>query len=390
MKPARRAFMTWLALAVAACGGGAGGVGEGGTGSFASGPISGFGSVIVNGIRFDDAGARIFDERGRERRRDDLRLGQMTEIESGAITQDAAGARSAVASTIRFGSVLIGGVDSVDAAGTLVVSGHGVRSDARTVFDDALTGGVGALAEGDVVEIYGFFDAATSGFVATRVDRPADAPRRFKVRGIVGSVDAAARTFGIGSQRYRVEAGAALPARGDLLRVEVRTEPDGSGVWIVDTLRDAAPALPDLDEAEITGLITRFSSLASFEVDGVPVSTDAGTAFADGSAGLKVGARVEVEGAISGGVLRAEKVELEDDDDDDEGGGFEVSGRITSVDTASRRFVLRGVTVEHDADTRFDDGDAGDLAAGREVEVKGELSADGTRLHAQEIEFDDD
>ena len=51
-----------VAAVAVGCGGGGGstsvaGVGSGGTGSFTSGPITGFGSIIVNGIRFDESAA---------------------------------------------------------------------------------------------------------------------------------------------------------------------------------------------------------------------------------------------------------------------------------------------------------------------------------------------
>lgn len=57
----------WLVLAASilpGCGGGSGSVtallpGTGGTGIYAQGSISGFGSVIVNGIRFDDTAATV-------------------------------------------------------------------------------------------------------------------------------------------------------------------------------------------------------------------------------------------------------------------------------------------------------------------------------------------
>ena len=49
------------ALGLAGCGGGSGsvaGVNSGGTGSFSIGPITGFGSIIVGAIRFDESKAR--------------------------------------------------------------------------------------------------------------------------------------------------------------------------------------------------------------------------------------------------------------------------------------------------------------------------------------------
>ena len=55
------ALTTAIALGLSACGGGGdvAGVGQGGTGAFSVGPITGLGSIIVNGIRYDDSRASI-------------------------------------------------------------------------------------------------------------------------------------------------------------------------------------------------------------------------------------------------------------------------------------------------------------------------------------------
>ena len=70
------------ALAIVACGGGSdlAGVGSGGTGSFSVGTITGFGSVFVNGQRYDDVNASVSDEDG-PRNRADLRLGMVVTVQ---------------------------------------------------------------------------------------------------------------------------------------------------------------------------------------------------------------------------------------------------------------------------------------------------------------------
>lgn len=388
--------MTWrrlwtgvvLAALLTACGGGGGGIGEGGTGSFASGPISGFGSVIVNGVHFDDSGARVVDDDGGSLALDDLRLGQVVEIDSGAI--DASGTVPvATAREIRVGAVLLGRIDAVDAAASrLTVMDQTVRVTASTVFDDAIRGGLAALAADDIVEVYGFYDSATSAYSASRIERRSGTPQVFKVRGIATAVSAGTRTFRIGTARFTVPGSLTLPTEGQLVRVRVQTDREG-GAWVlVASSQQAAPTLRDDDEAEIKGLITRFVSIADFSVDGVPVRTDSGTEFSNGSASLALGARVEVEGRVVGGVVRADEVKFEKED----GGGsesFEVSGRVSDFDAAQQRFVVRNVTIVYDGSTRFDNGAAADLANGATVEVKGQLSADGTELQAQRIKFDD-
>ena len=52
-------FAGLVALLTALLGGCGGGVGSEGTGSFASGTISGFGSIIVNGVHFDERAAQV-------------------------------------------------------------------------------------------------------------------------------------------------------------------------------------------------------------------------------------------------------------------------------------------------------------------------------------------
>ena len=85
-----------LGLSMAACGGDDGGVGSGGTGSFASGTITGFGSIIVNGVRYDDSEARVVDAAGKVGSSRDLQLGMVVEVDASSIRTDpATGRRSA-------------------------------------------------------------------------------------------------------------------------------------------------------------------------------------------------------------------------------------------------------------------------------------------------------
>ena len=105
-------------------------MGSGGTGSFASGPITGFGSIVVGGVHFDESAARIENDDGTPRDRAALHLGTMVEVDSDEIRGDAA-----TASQVRITSALIGAVESV-AADALVVNGLTVRIEAGTVFDE--------------------------------------------------------------------------------------------------------------------------------------------------------------------------------------------------------------------------------------------------------------
>jgi len=140
----------------------------------------------------------------------------------------------------------------------------------------------------------------------------------------------------------------------------------------------------------VQGTITTFTSTTSFSVNGLPV--DATNAqFPDGTAGIVLGAMVEVEGAVANGVLVATKVELEDMHQNDDRNKNELHGPISNLDTTAKTFVVRGVTVNYVSGTTvFKDGVEADLANGKQVEVKGVLSADGTSVQAQVIEFENE
>ena len=386
--PSRRALCRalFLGLALAGCGGGVDSGGTGGSASFASGPITGFGSVIVNGVRFDDSSARVTDGDGAARSRDDLRLGMTAEVHAGAIADDGNGPAGA-ATSVTFHSELLGPLTNIDlTAKTLVVLGQTVEVKPTTVFDDSLTGGLNALGVGDVVEVYALFDAAGNRYAATRIERKT-AAAVFRLRGVVSALDTNAKTFLLGGQRVSYanlaanEVPAAL-ANGNILRVRVQPT-QVNGAWVAARLSDGVVRIEDLGDARVKGRITSFISATAFSVNGVAVDA-AAASFPDGA--VSIGMRVEVEGTSRAGVLVARKVEIETDSQA-QTEGFQLRGAITSVDSGSQTFVLRGVVVSYAGSVEFKDGGAGDLAAGKDVDVRGTLSADGTRLQATRITF---
>ena len=99
------------------------------------------------------------------------------------------------------------------------------------------------------------------------------------------------------------------------------------------SIRSGVRKVEDHDEARVRGVVTAFTGITSFSVNGLPVTTSASTAFPDGSAGIVVGAAVEVEGAIRDGVLVASEVELEDHHANDDDRLNELHGTVSALDT---------------------------------------------------------
>jgi hypothetical protein len=131
-----------------------GGVGSGGTGVFAAGPITGFGSIVVNDVRYDESAATVVDDDDANRTRAELKLGVTVTIDADPISTDASG-RAAVARSVRLVGEIVGPDSAVDAAaGTLSVLGPTVGIGVDTVFDEQLAGGLAGIAAGVTLEVY--------------------------------------------------------------------------------------------------------------------------------------------------------------------------------------------------------------------------------------------
>lgn len=380
-----------LALGLlASCGGG---VDSGGTGgAVAVGPISGFGSIIVNGVRFDVGSPtlQIQDDAGNPRTQADLKLGTMTEVDGSSLAVNA-GVTTATATSIRIVSDLVGPVGTVDtAAGTLSVLGQTVVVTPATVFDASVAGGrggLGGIAPGAVVEVNGRYDAQARRYTATRIALPTDAAS-YKLRGPVGAIDTNALTLTVGGQTISyAQLGAASVANltpDSIVRARLQIAPQG-GVWVAVALQAGALALPDRQVAQVEGRVSAWTSTRRFSVEGIPVDAS-GASYTGSEAGVVLGARVEVEGASSGGVLVAQVVKVEGDENE-ANTSFELHGLIDTIAPLATSFTLRGLTVNYAAAV-FESGGPASLNVGQRVKVEGVLSSDGVRIDARKISFE--
>jgi Domain of unknown function (DUF5666) len=384
---ALRSLLLALAAFLASCGGG---VGTGGTGgdatAYASGPITGFGSVFVGGVRFDDSAATVEDADGGGRSRDDLRLGMTVEVDSSAISTDSSGS-TASARRIQFESEIQGLVGLVNVnAGTFTVLGQTVLVDATTVFDDRIAGGLAGLSTGQGVEVYAVFDAAALRYRATRVE-PSSLSGGLRLRGPVRVLDTAAQTLTVGSNSYSYAGANSIPAGlavGQFVRLRMALD---TGRWVVRSFGAAPRVVAEGDGVKVEGLVSALTSSSLFSVNGRAVDASAATLLPAGTTGLVVGARVEVEGVVRGGVFVASKVKVVSDTDLQDR-GFELIGSITAVNVAQSTITLRGVTVSTArSDLRIDNGTLANLVVGQAVEVKGGLAADRRTLEATRIKI---
>lgn len=357
--------------------------------SFVEGPISGFGSIIVGGVRFDDSAASVQDDEGGSRDRSGLKLGVVVEIEGGRVDRPANALGLAVALKVVLGHSLQGPVNAVDVAGSqLTVLGQKVVVTTSTIFDDSITGGLAGIAAGNIVEVHAIYDPVAVQFVATRIEKKSSV-NEYRLRGKISNLDTAAKTFKIGSEtiNYAGVPPLVVPSAlvdGAFVRVRLQTTPV-AGAWVATRLRIGLRSLVPRGEAEVEGVITNFTSLAAFEVNGLKVETSSSTQFPDGTTGIAAGARVEVKGNIVNGVLVATAVKLEEERQRPR--EFELYGTISNLDTTAKTFSLRGLTVWYGGTVEYRNGTQATLANDRRVELKGVLASDRLRIEARRIEF---
>ena len=350
---------------------------------YASGPITGFGSVIINGVRFDDSAATISDDDGGTMTEAQVHLGMQAEVEGQRGSDDAHG----TAHAIHIHSALVGPVTAVDTtAGTLTVLSQTVTVDAQTAFDTSLAGGLASVTVGAVVQVHGQFDTASQSYLATRIELDA-AATHYKIRGTITALDSTAKTLSIGATAVDFSTTAGVPtdlAVGKLVAIRLATTPV-AGVWTATAIFDGQRFAHDHDVAHLRGVISAFTSVTQFSVDGNPVDAT-NASFPDGQAGVVLGASVEVEGSLVNGVVVATSVGVEAEHEHD-GSRVELHGTISALDTTAQTFVVRGVTVSYAGTVDFHDGTASALANGLFVEVRGGFSADGTVVDATRIDL---
>lgn len=345
--PARWARMCSFAavLMLAACGGD---VGSGGTGSpmsaHAVGTVNGLGSVIVDGITYDDRDApRVQETSPGVDTPADVGLGMRVDVEH---------QRPGVAELVRIEPTLVGPVASVAAPGRFTVLGQTVVTNADPAAGPVtqLVGyaSIADLAAGDAVEVHGML--AGQGVQATRVQRLAALPAYLRASGTVASLSGA--QFRLGALVVDTSAATLRPA-GSVLAdgrsVSVMapasalgTDDAGNPRLLAAQVRlKSTPAQPA--DVTVSGEISSPDAVAkTFVIDGLRVDHSTATVSPPGAV-IGDDVYVRVEGTLqTDGTLRAGSVAVIEGSAATEA---QLKGTISGHDAVAGRFTIRGVAV---------------------------------------------
>ena len=357
-------------LLLAACGGSGGGGGDdqvagvGGTG-IAVGKITDFGSIFVNGRKYNTDNSTFLIDDTPELDDSKLEIGMVVklkvETENGELTTKA--------TEVVYDDDIQGPVKNLVSPApvgatqrSFTVFGQSVTIDTtKTVFNNT---SFTDIDNDDIVEISGFrneLGAITATYAEKKEDSTTPGVSEVELRGQVDQF-LGGTTFKIGSTVINFVPGVTeIDVPGGLadgITVEVE------GVIEADLSISAAKIefededfSGEIDEASLQGIISSYVSDSDFKIGDVAINAGgAGVQFSPSGLVLVEGLEVEVEGGFVGGVLVADEVELRE-------GNSKVEALVQpgSVNTTTGSFQvyyqnLGGtITVKTDNQTLFKD-----------------------------------
>ena len=322
-----------LVIGMAACGGGtqlAGG-GIGGTG-ISQGPITGFGSIFVNGVEFNTNNATIIkdgttiDPLSTSDLKKYLKVGMVVTVNG-----DIANSISGIANTVSYAKELQGPITAITPPNALTVLGQSVIVDNLTKIE--ITGVASAtitdLKLQDTVEVSGF-PTANGTLRATYIEVKTPSAD-VELKGIVSAISGNVLTVGAQDVDISALTLAAAPIAGDYVEVKgilIGTTVKASSLEFKSLALDRANA----DKAELQGYVNSVTSATEFLVNGQVVQINSQTNFKGGTSGdIKPGQWLEVEGALINGVIIATNLTFEDNISL-EGNVTAVSGNILTIE----------------------------------------------------------
>lgn len=332
---------------------------EGGiTGSGISvGPITGFGSIWVGGVRFDVSNAEfIRNGQTSHQGQNSFHVGEIVNIE-GSVNEDGV---TGVATKVEFDRKLSGLVSSTSTDGiTFRVLGQRVETDVLTLFT-----GFDSLAEltvGNVVEISGS-RTPEGTWIASTINRTQIAfvvgESELEVEGRITVVNDAIQTFKVGDLTVNYST-SILNGVADLTQaagqyIEIQSQKNLENGQLVASKIEPENEYPQFENGSYTkmdGRITDFSNTQAFDVNGQSTILTESTILVDGGANdLGLGAHIGLEGMINdNGILEAEKITIRQSADTNSATTLEA--RIELIDGEINELVILGTTVTVNSST---------------------------------------
>jgi len=335
------------------------------------GAITAKGSIFVNGIEFETTGStiRIDDSPGTD---DGLKIG-MTVTVNGSVDDSG---RHGIASKVTYDDDVQGEIVGLSDNGLnksfTVLGQHVVADITSTVYENTF---YADLANGDVVEVSGSL-LGGGDIVASRIEDKG-ATTEVEKKGTISALSGS--TFMLGTTSVDATASTFEPADlvlADGLFVEVKGAFDGGTIVATNVQREDSIFGDNVNKVSIEGMISGYSSDASFFLNGQEVDASSATRTPTALA-LGNEVPVEAEGPIVNGVLAAVKVEGRHEE-------LKFNAEVTAkgANTLTLAYSPGTVTLYVDSSTEFKDLAFADIAISSVVLAEG-MDASGVILLAR-------
>ena len=344
--------------------------------SFYQGPISGLGSVVVNGLRFSVVGANLTDDDSKNLTSADLQIGMQVKVKGSSDQQQLTG----VANSIELTHGTRGPITAMNAAANeLTVMGQRVVVNANTTYKG--TTGLAGLASGDTLEVHGL--RQTDGSItASLIEKKTLAV--YGVRGVVQSLNQNAKSFNVGTLLvdYSAAAITGTLVNGASVKVRASSQPVSGRLAVASVeVANTTPSYAFNTTLRLKGAINTTPVAGQLTIDGTPVDISSAVVSGGNGGALKAGDVVEARGVWDGSKLKVTQIEFDGYRESQAGFKNELYGNISAY-TSLSNFVVNGVTVDASAIPGLT---ASLLKTGSYVEVKGAMQ--GTTLKASKVEI---
>ena len=336
--------------------GGTSGTGVSTTPGISQGTISGFGSLFLNGVKFDTSNAKI-NINGKPANEIDLHVGMIGTANGSIDTSSSNGTAVSVDVSLN----IIGAIDNIDLTNNnLTVVGQSVVLNTLTVFKNSTPE---TLKIGDVVVVSGLTNNGGQIIASYIEDISSSGSNQTELTGVIGSLNKIAKTFQIGTQLVDY-------SKAQFINMTVANLIDSMSVRIagarnlnkvivasrVENL-DVGPLGEQDDVLALEGFAETPLSSSEFKLSNIKIVTTPATQFVNGkSTDVIANTRLIVHGRIlEPGKLEAELVEFAVLPN------ITITGGVESVDPLMNRVLVSGLSVVVNNSTRMLDDSSADI-----------------------------
>ncbi|MBY0248686.1 MAG: hypothetical protein K2Q17_13565 [Nitrospiraceae bacterium] len=368
----------------------AGGASGSGSAS-ASGTVTGFGSLFVNGKKFETNDVEVRHDGITERCTITTNVNSRCELKEGMTVKVSGsfnGSTNRAASIVQE-DMLEGPITSVDVTNSqFAVLGQTVLVDDTTKFDSGVS--LNNLLPGQLVEVSGFVKSdgvIAASFIERKPGTGCSAI--CEVKGTVRNHNAGLATFQIGGVTVIYDNNTIIsdmPVPNSSNWNGIFVEVKGTGFIAATTTLTATKVEPEndgvgngqVDKFEVEGFVTQVGTpngnVISFTIGTTPVQTTANTEFRGGTIDeIVLGAKMSAEGRFDGTTLIAQHVKFKE--------SVRLEGDIETIGTNSLTLKgLPGITVTVNGQTEFKAtggatlNNLSDLAINNHIRVRGRVS----------------